>query len=143
MDEIDIENMTPDEIMAARKHAAAVEAGRRGGLIAAKKRREKAAMRSDLRARQAFADASEDIAKELLAAAKGEGIYAALDPKERVAVLKTCLEYGVGRPRSQDPMSIEDDTEESGLLFGTREPDETAATEPGEPGPVREEPAPS
>jgi hypothetical protein len=99
-----------------------VATGRAGGIRSGEVRRAKAAVRKDLLARQAFADASEDIAKMLLKAARGEDEFSELDPKDRVAILKTCLEYGVGRPRSQDPLQA-DETEEAqtGIRFGVRQ----------------------
>lgn len=80
-------------------------------------------MRADLKARQKFVDAAEEVAGELLDAALKRGKWAEvnLDPKERAALLKTCLEYGVGRPRAQDPMAVDDsetDTPTTGFKFG-------------------------
>ena len=106
------------------------ETGRQGGLKSAETRRAKAAMRADLKARQKFVDAAEEVAQELLDAALGKGRWAGngkgplLDAKERAGLLKTCLEYGVGRPRPQDPMSVDegpDDTPKSGFRFGVAE----------------------
>jgi hypothetical protein len=100
-----------------------VERGRRGGQKSGETRRARAEMRADLRARMLFVDKAEDIAKEMLAAAMGEGKFSTLDPKERASLLKTCLEYGVGRPRPQDPMSPDEDEDEpkTGIRFGVAE----------------------
>ena len=110
------------------------EAARRGGLKSGETRRAKAAMRADLKARQLFVNAAEEVAQELLDAALGKGRWAQgegalLDPRERAGLLKTCLEYGVGRPRPQDPMAVdqeETDTPKTGFAFGVAEADGTA-----------------
>ena len=94
-----------------------------------------------------FVDKAEDIAREMLAAAMGEGKFASLDPKERASLLKTCLEYAVGRPRPQDAMTPDEDEDEpkTGIRFGVAEgdtePDEGDSAQPGEPGDVRTQPA--
>ena len=104
-------------------------------------------MRADLRARQKFVDAAEEIADEMLDAALGKGKWSVLDAKERAGLLKTCLEYGVGRPRAQDPLAVDDEEEEpkTGILFGVADTqdegtDEGDSAQPGEPGDVRTQP---
>lgn len=113
-----------------------VEAGRQGGIRSGQVRRAKAELKAEARALAKFADASEELAQELLDAALGRGRWAApghgdgphgplLDPKERAGLLKTCLEYAVGRPR---PMAVPaesapvDDTRK-GIAFGVRAPE--------------------
>lgn len=109
------------------------EAGRRGGIRSGEVRRAAAAVReakaAEVRALEMFAARSEDVAKELMDAALGEGKWTnsqgpLLDPKERIAILKTCLEYGVGKAR---PMAVQAESppelaEEKGLHFGVRAP---------------------
>ncbi len=106
-----------------------VAAGRKGGLKSGQARAEKAAQRADLRARLLFENQAERVAQELLNAALGEGEWSRdgqpiLDAKERVAILKTCLEYGVGRPRPQDPKDPQGTNDEAptGIKFGVRAP---------------------
>lgn len=88
-------------------------------------------MKAEARALAKFADASEELAQELLDAALGRGKWgtddhAILDPKERAGLLKTCLEYAVGRPR---PMAVpaesapDADTQKKGIAFGVRAPE--------------------
>jgi hypothetical protein len=52
----------------------------------------------DERARVLFSQASSEMAKELLKAARGEEPYDQLDVKERLGAVLKCLEYGIGRP---------------------------------------------
>ena len=113
---------------------------RAGGKKSGEVRRARAEMRADLKARMLFVDAAEEIAQEMLDAAMGRGKFSTLDPKERASLLKTCLEYGVGRPRPQDPMAADDDEDEpkTGIRFGVAEgTDEGDSAQPGEPGDVR------
>jgi len=109
----------------------AKELGRRGGIRSGEVRAAKAEQKTEARALALFADASEDIAQALLDAALGKGDWgheggALLDPKERAGLLKTCLEYAVGRPR---PMAApaestpEADTPKSGVAFGVKRPE--------------------
>jgi hypothetical protein len=104
----------------------AAELGRLGGIRSGEVRRAKAELKAEARALQRFADESDHVAQELLDAAFGRGVFASLDPKERAALLKTCLEYGVGRPR---PMAVpaesapEADTEKKGIAFGVKAPE--------------------
>jgi hypothetical protein len=111
-----------DEAERERLRALAVEGGKASG----RARRAKAELRDDLKARMLFVAAAEDLAKEMLDAAMGRGKFVALDPKERAGLLKTCLEYAVGRPRPQDPLARDDDaeTERSGFSFGVAEASE-------------------
>jgi hypothetical protein len=121
------------------------ERARRGGIKSGETRRAKAKVRADLRARQLFVEDAEALAQEMLDAAHGRGKFSTLDPKERAALLKTCLEYAVGRPRPQDPLARDDedtDSPKSGFAFGVAEGnDEGDSAQPGEPGPLRPEPA--
>lgn len=118
-------------VEAPRKPPAAgsTEAARLGGIRSAEVRRRKATLRADLRARQQFSDTAEAVAKEMLDAALGRGKWQTngvpvLDAKERLAALKTCLEYGVGRPRAQDAISQDlEDEPQDGIRFGVREGD--------------------
>jgi hypothetical protein len=109
----------------------AAELGRLGGIRSGEVRRAKAELKAEARALAKFADASEELAQELLDAALGRGNWghegnALLDPKERSGLLKTCLEYAVGRPR---PMVVpaestpETDTPKAGVAFGVKTPD--------------------
>jgi hypothetical protein len=117
---------------------AARERGRLGGKKSGEVRRARAELRADLKARQLFVDAAEEVAQELLDAALVRGKWASLtvplDAKERVAILKTCLEYGVGRPRAQDPMAVDEADKEgpkTGFRFGVAEAqDEGPQAEP-------------
>jgi len=108
----------------------AAELGRQGGIKSGQVRRAKAEKKAEARALELFAGASEELAQELLDAALGRGKWgtedhAVLDPKERAGLLKTCLEYAVGRPR---PMAVpaesapEADTPKSGVAFGVKTP---------------------
>ena len=108
------------------------EAGRRGGVASGETRRAKRNLRKDVLARQRFIDDADNVAKELLDAALGRGSWAQggnalLDPKERAGILKTCLEYGVGRARAADPMPAEDldDEPTEGFVFGSAARDGT------------------
>lgn len=110
----------------ALERAALVERNRRAGKRSGEVRRAKAELREDLKARMLFVEAAEELAREMLDAAMGRGVYAALDPKERAGLLKTCLEYAVGRPRPQDPLARDEDEEEApktGFRFGVAEAD--------------------
>jgi hypothetical protein len=106
------------------------EQARLGGIKSGETRRAKAEKKAEARALELFAGASEELAQELLDAALGRGNWgqggnALLDPKERSSLLKTCLEYAVGRPR---PMAApaesapEADTERKGIAFGVKAP---------------------
>lgn len=120
----------------ALERAALVERARRGGIASGKARAAKAKVREDLKARMLFVEAAEELATEMLDAALGRGEWnrngaSLLDAKERAGLLKTCLEYAVGRPRPQDPLARdaddEDETEPDGFRFGVAE------VEQGEP----------
>lgn len=93
------------------------ELGRQGGLASQAKRREKAAIRADVRAKAAFANASEEMAKVIIDAAKGTGEFAKLDVKERAQFALKALEYGMGRPRAMDPPTPEAPEGPAGLTF--------------------------
>lgn len=104
------------------------ERARRGGIKSGETRRAKAKLRADFQARQLFVDKATVVAQEMLDAALGQGTWAKegvalLDPRERAGLLKVCLEYGVGRPRPQDPLDTEPDEDgpKAGIGFGTRE----------------------
>ena len=90
-------------------------AGRAGGLASGEARRAKRALSADLRAREKFEDAAEELATQLLDAAMGRGIFSALDPKERADYAVKALGYAMGRPRQlekADPVQtalVEDD----------------------------------
>jgi hypothetical protein len=111
------------------------ELGRRGGIRSGEVRRAKAQLREEVRAEvralERFALAADDIAQELLDAALARGKWAQgtqgalLDPKERIAILKTCLEYAVGkaRPMAVAAESPPEQAEEKGLSFGVRTPE--------------------
>ena len=110
---------------------ARAELGRQGGIKSGEVRRAKAELKAEARALAKFADESDDVAKQLLDAALGRGSWVdatgepKLDPKERVAVLKTCLEYGIGRPR---PMVVAAESQpdvqaQKGIAFGVRLPE--------------------
>lgn len=111
------------------ERAALLERARRGGIASGKTRAAKAKLRDDLKARMLFVEAAEELAQEMLDAALGRGAFASLDPKERAGLLKTCLEYAVGRPRPQDPLARDDEdpeTEPDGFRFGVAAPPEVA-----------------
>jgi hypothetical protein len=76
-----------------------------------------------------FQEAAERVASEMLDAAFGRGDWTnhgkpLLDAKERAALLKVCLEYGVGRARPADVMDTEDSRNDTrkGISFGVAEP---------------------
>lgn len=88
---------------------------REGGKARQQQRRAEKAMSSDAKARRVFEAEAEYMARELVKAAKGEGAYAELDPKERAQFALKVLEYGVGRP-TQAPKRDESAAEpQSGL----------------------------
>lgn len=77
----------------------AKEAGRIGGKKGAETRARRAEIKADVRAREKFEQASDQLAQVLIDAALGHKGYERLDPKERAALAIKCLEYGIGRPR--------------------------------------------
>lgn len=97
-------------------------AGLKGGKASAVARAKKAAIRADVRARATFEKAAEQMANVIIEAALGRGDFAVLDPKERAQFALKALEYGVGRPRQQDPNPIPHDSGPQGLAFVVPEP---------------------
>jgi hypothetical protein len=106
------------------------QAGLKGGKASAAARRKKAEVRADLRARATFEEAADKMAQVIVSAALGTGDFARLDPKERAQFALKALEYGVGRPRQQDPNPIQTDVGPQGLAF----------TAPEDPDAIRERP---
>lgn len=93
-------------------------AGLKGGKASAAARRKKAEVRADLRARATFEEAADKMAQVIIEAALGRGDFERLDPKERAQFALKALEYGVGRPRQQDPNPLpHQDSGPQGLTF--------------------------
>ena len=104
--------LTPEE---------ARELGRKGGRASGAARAERAKLRNDVLARSRFERAADDMANIIIKAAKGEGEFSALQPKERAAFALKALEYGVGRPRAADPVTPEEEEVQAGIAFSVRE----------------------
>lgn len=128
--------LTQEEYLAAQR-----EAGRKGAQIVNSRKQERVKVRNDMKARMRMAKASEDVAKELLDAALGQGAWSKdgqplLEPKDRIGALKFCFEYGVGRARPMTDEKPDDEEEQkTGIRFGVRalDPDEPElATAEGE-----------
>jgi hypothetical protein len=97
----------------------AKELGALGGTTSGGVRRARKRLRADLRAREVLASRAEELARELLKAALGQGPYAHLDAKDRAGFVVKALEYGVGRPRQVDPAPEPiEERESAGLKFG-------------------------
>jgi hypothetical protein len=80
----------------------------------------RAAVASDIRARDILATHAEALAKELLSAALGKGDYAGeLKPKERLQAVIKALEWGIGRPipATQPEEQPAESDEEPGILI--------------------------
>lgn len=114
------------------------EYGRKGGLARAEQLRARAELRDDAKALAEFALAAHVIAKEFLDAALGRGKWAnddgqpLLDPKDRIAAMRTCLDYGIGRARQMAADAKEPEPEVAkGVVFGVK-PTDTAKPVPGD-----------
>jgi hypothetical protein len=99
------------------------ELGRQGGKASAAARAERKKLRHDVLAKNRFEQAADDMAEILLAAAKGEGEYSQLSPKDRATFALKALEYGIGRPRPSEPDAPEVQEQQAGLAFAVREED--------------------
>lgn len=93
------------------------DAARRGGLKSAQRRRERAEVRADLRAKTKFEHASEKMADILIRAALGMDEFAKLEPKDRAQFALKVLEYGVGRPRQTEQEKEAPEAAPAGLKF--------------------------
>jgi hypothetical protein len=112
------------------------EAGREGGKKSGAARRAKAKLRGDLKAREKFLGQAEGLATQMLDAAFGRGLFDGLDPKERLAATKLCLEYGIGRPRQADapPEAAPAERPQTGLAFRVGEKPADSAPFPVDEG---------
>lgn len=109
----------------------AKEAGRIGGKKGAETRARRAEIKADVRAREKFEQASDQLAQVLIDAALGHKGYERLDPKERAALAIKCLEYGIGRPRPMtDQPTIA--APQEGLHFDVGPPPEAPKTGKGQ-----------
>lgn len=90
----------------AREYAA------KGGRARAESMKARKAKTADERAKAIFEAAASTMAAILVEAAKGEGDFAALEPKERAAFAKTVLEFGIGRPMTRKAKEAEEAPED-------------------------------
>lgn len=100
----------------------AVEAGRKGGTVSGQVRRAKAQTRKALEAQtslamQEFESEAVEMARIVISAAKGQGEFKRLSPKERAGYALKALEFGIGRPRQGEARKGEEKPQEPGLSF--------------------------
>lgn len=94
------------------------ESAREAGRKSAAARKRRAAMTPEERARDSIARRSDDLVKELLEAALGEGDFAELKLETRVTALTRLLEWQLGRPAAVKPKEDPDSPEDPGPQTG-------------------------